>query len=462
MHVISAEDVAGAVCLLADGSRNAVPGVRDSVDAWRKRYSQRHLPVNPQRRQAAAGNCDPSPPAQGIPPITLWLELVESCNLDCLFCYNPWRPPESSLRDQPLLSPGQLQRILDRIFAHVPISHVKLSGGEPLLYPQINTLTRHVKQHCESIGMTTNGRSLTRRRLSALTTAGMNYISVPVHSHLAAVHDELAGARSWHAAVRALALSLEAGVTTTLSCVATRKNVDHIGAVAGMALSLGIGTIVLNCFHATGQGAGRKSLELTASEFTPLIEMLRTDIGDQAEIIVGSPPPLSKEERKKTINRITLSPFGELKLCAQSSSAVLNVQTAPDKFDAFLDAVSRTTTTTTSRVSTAVPVTDRHVPETQPGVGKMHVSMRDQCAIGVLAAPSRAGVAVADEVSVAGYDDDALSRLSCFSLTTVSQGAEEQARRVERLDEGRTTPREVALPPRLVMRGSTARAPSAP
>ncbi|WP_374103254.1 substrate-binding domain-containing protein [Streptomyces sp. MK37H] len=59
-----------------------------------------------------------------------------------------------------------------------------------------------------------------------------------------------------------------------------------------------------------------------------------------------------------------------------------------------------------------------------------------------------AGVAVPDEVSVAGYDDDALSRLSCFSLTTVSQGAEEQARRavaaaVERLDEGRTTPREV-------------------
>ncbi|GDY50969.1 LacI family DNA-binding transcriptional regulator [Streptomyces violaceusniger] len=95
------------------------------------------------------------------------------------------------------------------------------------------------------------------------------------------------------------------------------------------------------------------------------------------------------------------------------------------------------------------------------------VAFNDQCAIGVLAALSRAGVAVPDEVSVAGYDDDALSRLSCFSLTTVSQGAEEQARcavaaAVERLDEGRTTPREVVLPPRLVVRGSTAQAPSTP
>ncbi|MEW1830067.1 LacI family DNA-binding transcriptional regulator [Streptomyces sp. NPDC088196] len=88
------------------------------------------------------------------------------------------------------------------------------------------------------------------------------------------------------------------------------------------------------------------------------------------------------------------------------------------------------------------------------------VAFNDQSAIGVLAALTRAGVAVPGAVSVAGYDDDALSRLSCFSLTTVSQTAEAQARHavtaaVERLDEGRTAAREVVLPPRLVVRGST-------
>ncbi|MFC4501541.1 MULTISPECIES: LacI family DNA-binding transcriptional regulator [Streptomyces] len=89
------------------------------------------------------------------------------------------------------------------------------------------------------------------------------------------------------------------------------------------------------------------------------------------------------------------------------------------------------------------------------------VAFNDQCAIGVLAALARAGVPVPGEVSVAGYDDDALSRLSCFNLTTVSQSAREQARHaviaaVERLDEGRSEPREVVLPPRLVPRGTTA------
>ncbi|POX37331.1 LacI family transcriptional regulator [Streptomyces sp. Ru73] len=89
------------------------------------------------------------------------------------------------------------------------------------------------------------------------------------------------------------------------------------------------------------------------------------------------------------------------------------------------------------------------------------IAFNDRCAIGVLTALSRAGVAVPGEVAVAGYDDDTLARLSCFDLTTVSQNAGEQARHavtaaVERLDGGRTAPREVVLTPRLVPRGTTA------
>jgi len=89
------------------------------------------------------------------------------------------------------------------------------------------------------------------------------------------------------------------------------------------------------------------------------------------------------------------------------------------------------------------------------------VAFNDQSAIGVLTALTRGGVTVPGQVSVVGYDDDTLSRLSCFNLTTVSQSAREQARHavtaaVERLDQDRTDPREVVLTPHLVLRGTTA------
>ncbi|MFD4506675.1 LacI family DNA-binding transcriptional regulator [Streptomyces sp. NPDC058457] len=90
------------------------------------------------------------------------------------------------------------------------------------------------------------------------------------------------------------------------------------------------------------------------------------------------------------------------------------------------------------------------------------VAYNDQSAIGLLTAFRSAGVDVPGTVSVAGYDDDTLARLSCFNLTTVSQNAREQARHavtaaVERLDEGRTESREIVLAPTLVVRGTTAR-----
>ncbi|MFJ9127250.1 LacI family DNA-binding transcriptional regulator [Streptomyces sp. NPDC102340] len=89
------------------------------------------------------------------------------------------------------------------------------------------------------------------------------------------------------------------------------------------------------------------------------------------------------------------------------------------------------------------------------------LAFNDRSAIGVMTTLRQSGIAVPERVSVAGYDDDALARLNCISLTTVSQNAEEQAVQavtaaVERLDGDRTASREVLLPPRLIVRESTA------
>lgn len=88
------------------------------------------------------------------------------------------------------------------------------------------------------------------------------------------------------------------------------------------------------------------------------------------------------------------------------------------------------------------------------------IAANDRNAIGLLDVFIRAGVRVPRDVSVVGYDDRELARLAHIDLTTVNQEAGEQARRavgaaLERLDGDRTTPVEVVLAPRLVVRGTT-------
>jgi DNA-binding LacI/PurR family transcriptional regulator len=84
----------------------------------------------------------------------------------------------------------------------------------------------------------------------------------------------------------------------------------------------------------------------------------------------------------------------------------------------------------------------------------------DRCAHGVLVTLMRAGLNVPGDVSVVGYDDSGLARLSFIDLTSVRQDVDRIAEHaveavIEPLDRGRTTPRDIVLDPTLVVRGTT-------
>ena len=87
-------------------------------------------------------------------------------------------------------------------------------------------------------------------------------------------------------------------------------------------------------------------------------------------------------------------------------------------------------------------------------------TFNDHCAVGLIDRFARAGVAVPDAISVAGYDNAPIARYAAIDLTTVSQEAPIQAHwavraAVERLEGARHDTRESVLQPRLIVRGST-------
>jgi DNA-binding LacI/PurR family transcriptional regulator len=84
----------------------------------------------------------------------------------------------------------------------------------------------------------------------------------------------------------------------------------------------------------------------------------------------------------------------------------------------------------------------------------------DRCAAGLMHTLIRAGLAIPQDISVVGYDDNHLAHLSYLDLTTVRQDANrlaEQAvrRAVARLEDETAEPAEVVLDPKLVVRGTT-------
>jgi DNA-binding LacI/PurR family transcriptional regulator len=85
----------------------------------------------------------------------------------------------------------------------------------------------------------------------------------------------------------------------------------------------------------------------------------------------------------------------------------------------------------------------------------------DRCALGVVDVLRRAGRSVPGDVSVVGYDDSRIARLTSVDLTSVAQDVEQLTtlavtRAVERLDGVPVARRDLVVPPRLVVRSSTA------
>jgi DNA-binding LacI/PurR family transcriptional regulator len=85
----------------------------------------------------------------------------------------------------------------------------------------------------------------------------------------------------------------------------------------------------------------------------------------------------------------------------------------------------------------------------------------DRSATGVLDVLTRAGRRVPEDISIVGYDDSHLARLAHVDLTTIAQDVGTMtrlavARAIDRIDGREVTHRALVVPPRLVIRGTTA------
>ena len=89
------------------------------------------------------------------------------------------------------------------------------------------------------------------------------------------------------------------------------------------------------------------------------------------------------------------------------------------------------------------------------------ITYNDDVAAGLVESLRGGGVSIPDDVSVVGWDDSSLARLPHLDLTTVRQDADVMTRlaverAVARIHDDPVADREQVLPPRLVVRGSTA------
>ncbi len=111
----------------------------------------------------------------------LRLSVNDDCDLHCVYC-RPQKPAVSS-KDRTTLSDAQRIELVRFLHDRYGLSHVRITGGEPLLYRNVIPLVGALRAAFPdlSLAMTTNGRLLYRRSFD-LYHAGLSRLNVSVDS----------------------------------------------------------------------------------------------------------------------------------------------------------------------------------------------------------------------------------------------------------------------------------------
>ena len=97
---------------------------------------------------------------------------MRRCNLSCTYCN------EYDEVSKPVPMETMYQR-LDRL-AGLGTTIITISGGEPLLHPELDLIVAHIRKRGMIAGMITNGYLLTADRIQRLNRAGLDHLQISI------------------------------------------------------------------------------------------------------------------------------------------------------------------------------------------------------------------------------------------------------------------------------------------
>ncbi len=182
--------------------------------------------------------------------LVFW-ETTAGCNLECVHCRRLDVAREMMRSD---LTTAEGFRLVDQI-AGVGSPILVLSGGEPLIRPDILEIARHARGRGLTVSLATNGTLITSKLARAIRAAGIARVAVSLDGAWAETHDRFRRQLgSFHRALEGIAYLRWAGVPVQINTTVARHNEAELEAIHDLAVDLG--AVALHAFLLVPVGCG--------------------------------------------------------------------------------------------------------------------------------------------------------------------------------------------------------------
>ena len=173
--------------------------------------------------------------AQFLPRLIFW-ETTAGCNLRCIHC----RRIDVADRLVPEdLTTTESKALIDQIVTFSNPIFI-LSGGEPLMRPDIFTIARYAAKRGLRVALATNGTLSDDRMANRSVDAGIRRVAVSLDGATGTTHDAFrALPGSFDRAVRGIGRLRVRGMSVQINTTVARHNIDELPEILELARSLG-------------------------------------------------------------------------------------------------------------------------------------------------------------------------------------------------------------------------------
>lgn len=190
----------------------------------------------------------PSPAHAPSAPVVVW-NLTRRCNLTCRHCYSI--STDTNFAGE--LDTAEIERVMGELRAfRVPV--LILSGGEPLLRPDIFEIARHARQLDFRVALSSNGTLIDESNIAAIEACEFDYIGVSLDG-VGSTHDRFRRREgAFAASLDGLRLCRERGLKTGIRFTMTRDNACDLPAMLLLLEEQGIDRFYFSHLNYAGRG----------------------------------------------------------------------------------------------------------------------------------------------------------------------------------------------------------------
>ena len=221
-------------------------------------------------------------------PVVIW-NLIRRCNLTCKHCYSI----SADIDFKGELSTNEVYTVMDDLKSFgVPV--LILSGGEPLLRPDILDISRRAKAMGFYVGLSSNGTLIDEHNIDAIADIGYDYVGISIDG-VRHTHDRFRRKDgAFDASMQGIRLCRDRDIKVGLRFTMTEDNAAELPDMLQLMTDEGVNKFYLSHLNYAGRGNRNRDsdvqLDITRRAMDLLFDTAlgHAKRGDDLEFVTGN------------------------------------------------------------------------------------------------------------------------------------------------------------------------------